>query len=76
MIIAKPIAASAAATVIIKNTNIWPFMLPKNEENATNTKFTEFSINSIHIKTIIAFLLIKTPVTPIEKSKSAKQKVR
>lgn len=74
MIIAKPIAASAAATVIIKNTNIWPLILPKNEENATNTKFTEFSINSIHMKTIIALRLIKTPITPMENSKSARSK--
>ena len=71
---ASPIAASAAATVIMKKTNIWPFKLPKYEEKETNTRFTELSINSMHIKTMIAFLLIRTPITPMEKSKNARTK--
>ena len=66
MIIASPIAASAAATVRTINTKICPFTLPKNEENATNDRLMAFSISSMLIKIIIAFLLIKTPKTPIE----------
>ena len=65
MIIARPIAASAAATVIIKNTKICPFKLPKNEEKLTNTRLTELSINSIDMKTIIALRLTRTPIKPI-----------
>ena len=74
IIIAKPIAASAAATVIIKNTNIWPFKLPKNDEKVTKTKFTEFNISSMHIKTTIALRLKSTPTTPIENKRSANTK--
>jgi hypothetical protein len=68
MIIARPIAASAAATANIKNTKIWPFISPRKEENATKDKFIELSISSIDIKMIIAFLLTSTPETPIQKS--------
>ena len=65
--IARPMAASAAATVIIKNTKTWPFIVPRNDEKAINTRFTEFSISSIHIKTIMTFLRTRTPITPIVK---------
>jgi hypothetical protein len=66
IMMAKPTAASAAATVIIKNTNIWPVILPKKAENVIKTRFIELSINSMLINTIIAFLLRRTPITPIE----------
>lgn len=72
--IASPIAASAAATVIMKNTNIWPFELPKNDENVTNTRLTEFSISSMLIKTIMALRLNNTPITPIENNNNAKER--
>lgn len=65
IIIARPTAASAAATVITIKTNICPCILPRNEENATNVRFIELSINSMHIKIIIAFLRTKTPITPV-----------
>ena len=68
MIIANPTAASAAATAIIKNTKACPFWFPRYDENVINTRFTEFNISSIHMNTIIAFLLIRTPITPIVKS--------
>lgn len=71
MIIANPTAASAAATDIIKNTNICPFKFPKNEEKVTKTRLTELSISSMHMKTTIAFLLVRTPITPIENNRSA-----
>lgn len=68
MIIANPIAASAAATARIKNTNICPLMSPRNEENATNERLMELSINSIDINIIMALRLTRTPITPIQKS--------
>ena len=72
--IARPTAASAAATVMTKNTKICPLEVPKNAENDTNDKFIEFSISSIHINMTIAFLLIKTPITPIENNNALKIK--
>jgi len=72
MIIARPTAASAAATAITKNTNNCPIELPRYDENVTKVKFAELSISSIDIKTIMAFLLIKTPITPVEKSAALK----
>jgi hypothetical protein len=67
MIIASPTAASAAATAMTKKTKICPLLSPKNEAKATKVKLTAFNINSIHIKIIIAFLLVRTPIIPIEK---------
>jgi len=74
IIIARPIAASAAATAITKNTNICPIELPRYDENVTKVKFAELSISSIDINTIMAFLLIKTPTTPVIKSAALKMR--
>ena len=63
--IAKPTAASAAATVITKNTNTCPVTSPRNAEKATKVRLTEFSINSIDINTMIAFRRVTTPTAPI-----------
>ena len=63
--IARPTATSAAATAIIKNTNTCPSPSLLKVEKAANNRFTALSINSIDIKTIIAFLRYKTPKTPI-----------
>ena len=65
MTIASPTAASAAATVITKNTKTCPAELPKKDEKVTNDIFIALSINSIHIKIIIALRLTNTPITPI-----------
>lgn len=64
IMIARPTAASAAATAITKNTNICPTEFPIKDEKVTKLKFAELSINSIDIKTMIAFLLVSTPATP------------
>ena len=64
IIIAKPTEASAAATAITKNTNNCPTEFPLNDEKVTKLKLAEFSINSMDINTIIAFLLVRTPATP------------
>src|SRR6185295_1763438 len=62
--IARPIAASAAATVRMKNTNTWPSVSFHMRENAMKLKFTASSMSSIHIKSRITFLrLMKMPAT-------------
>lgn len=81
--IASPTLTSAAATTIIKKTNICasapPTVTPPGGvaifcifEKATNKRFTAFNINSTHIKMMIAFLRVSTPATPIQKSVEAK----
>src|SRR5438876_7886972 len=70
--IARPTAASAAATVMTKNTNTWP-ATPYACANATNVRFTALSISSTHMKTMIAFRRISTPTTPIT-NKTAEKK--
>src|SRR5215467_6767857 len=73
MMIANPTAASAAATVITKNTNTCP-VDPYACANATNVRFTAFSISSTHMNTMIAFRRINTPKTPIANSTAEKKR--
>ncbi len=62
--IARPIAASAAATVRMKNTNTWPVGSPCIRENAMKLKLTASSMSSMHIKSRMTFLrLMKMPAT-------------
>ena len=68
MIIESPTAASAAATVITKNTRICPVAFPIYCENAMSERLTELSISSTHINTTIAFRCVRTPTTPVVKS--------
>src|SRR3954467_9019822 len=72
MMIAKPTAASAAATVMTKNTNTCP-ATPYCCANATKVRFTALSINSTHMNTMIALRRISTPNTPITNSKAEKK---
>jgi len=65
IIIASPIAASAAATAMIKNTRTCPVTSPRKAEKEINDKLIELNINSIDINIIMAFLLTRTPITPI-----------
>ena len=55
---ASPIAASAAATVMMKKTNIMPSIELSVFPAAMKLKFTPFSISSMHMKTMIAFRLV------------------
>ncbi len=41
-------------------------------ENATSNRFTAFNINSTHIKMMIAFRRINTPIMPMINNASAK----
>src|SRR3954447_25405756 len=64
MMIARPTAASAAATVIEKKTKICPAG-PYARENATKVRFTALSMSSTHMKMMIALRRVSTPITPI-----------
>src|SRR5262245_58703707 len=70
---ARPTATSAAATAIIKNTNTWPDGSFNRLENATSKRLTSLSINSIHIKMMIAFRRYSTPSTPMVNSAAESQ---
>src|SRR5262245_22870272 len=71
MMIARPTAASAAATVMTKKTNTCP-VTPYACANATNVRFTALSISSTHMKTMIALRRMSTPTTPITNSTAEK----
>jgi hypothetical protein len=67
--IARPMAASAAATVRMKNTNTCPDTSPRNRENATKFMFTASNISSIDINSTITFLrLMNRPATAMQNS--------
>src|SRR6185503_11025814 len=61
--IARPTAASAAATAMTKNTNTWP-PTPSRCASATNVRFTALSMSSTHMKMMIALRRSSTPATP------------
>src|SRR3954466_2380179 len=67
MMIARPTAASAAATAMTKITNTWPAM-PYTLLNATNDRFTALSMSSTHMKMMIAFRRVSTPIAPMVNS--------
>ena len=69
---------SEAVLTIIKNTKICAslttlgFAIPTGDsacifENATNKRFTEFNISSMHINTMMALRLVSTPIIPMLK---------
>src|SRR5512141_361368 len=72
MMIARPTAASAAATVITKKTNTCP-AAPYTCAKATKVRFTALSISSTHMKMMIAFRRVSTPTTPMVKSTAEKK---
>src|SRR5262252_2587026 len=63
MMIASPTAASAAATVMTNKTNTCP-AIPYTLLNATNVRFTAFSMSSTHMKITIALRRVSTPIAP------------
>ena len=72
---AKPIAASAAATVKINIVNIWPSKSPEKIEKEIKLIFTDNNINSTYINiTITFFLFKKIPITPRKKMIAPKVK--
>src|SRR5690606_14883039 len=64
MMIARPTAASAAATVMTNTTNTCPVM-PCMVDSATKLRFTALSMSSTHMKMMIAFRRVSTPTTPM-----------
>jgi len=69
--IARPIAASAAATVKINIAKTCPTKSPRYDEKTTKLMFTDAKISSIDIRIIIIFFLLrKIPKTPITKSEA------
>ena len=72
---AKPIAASAAATVNVSIANICPEISFRNTEKEIKFMFTDKSMSSIDIKIMITFFLLrKIPSTPIVKMIAARNK--
>src|SRR5581483_4434248 len=66
--IARPTAASAAATVITKNTITCPSVEARLRANATKVRFTAFSMSSIAMKMTMMFRRTSTPSAPITNS--------
>ena len=64
---AKPTATSAAATVMIKNTNMLPSKLRAVREKFTSARLIPLSISSNYISRINRFLRSKAPKKPIAK---------
>src|SRR4051812_16410521 len=64
MMMARPTAASAAATVMTKKTNTCP-ATPYVWAKAMKVRFTALSISSTHMKMMIALRRVSTPTTPI-----------
>src|SRR6266850_3261558 len=60
---ARPTAASAAATAITKKTKTCP-PIPRLCASATNVRFTALSMSSTHMKITIALRRNSTPATP------------
>src|SRR6266496_241306 len=60
---ARPTAASAAATAITKNTNTCP-PTPSRCASAMKVRFTALSISSTHMKITMALRRSSTPATP------------
>ena len=65
---ARPTAASAAATTIIKIAKTCPVSINGTmyREKATIAIFTALSISSIHIKIMMALRFARTPYSPME----------
>ena len=73
--IARPMAASAAATVKTNIANIWPVKSCEKIEKETKLIFTANNISSIDINIIITFFLFrKIPTIQIVKIIAAKVK--
>ena len=72
---ASPIAASAAATVMMKKTKIMPSIELSMFPAAMKVRLTPFSISSMHMKTMIAFRLVMTPMAPMVKSAAAQREI-
>src|SRR5579872_3908969 len=64
MMMARPTAASAAATTITKNTNTCPLSWCQWLAKATKLRFTPLSINSMAMKMVMMFRFSRNAETP------------
>ena len=69
--IASPIAASAAATVRMKNTKICPAPSPRKWLNATKFMLTASSISSIDMRRMMTFFRLRKIPTTARQNRSA-----
>src|SRR5580693_6005200 len=74
MMMARPTAASAAATTITKKTKIWPETWCHMCANATNVRLTALSISSIDMKMVITLRLIRNAAMPMENRMAARMR--
>src|SRR4030067_3772461 len=65
---ASPTAASAAATVMTKKAKRTPSIDWRKRDRVMKVRLTALSIISMQMKTTIAFLRVKAPITPMVKS--------
>src|SRR5215472_3678479 len=72
MMMARPTAASAAATTMTKKTKTWPETWFHRCEKATKVRLTALSINSIDMKMVMMLRLRRKLATPTEKSTAAR----
>ena len=64
MIKPRPMAASAAATVITKIARIWPARSPSRKEKAMRLILTALNISSTDIKTVMKLRRTMSPMRP------------
>src|SRR5206468_7784951 len=67
MMIARPTAASAAATTMTKKTKIWPETWCHMCAKATKVRLTALSMSSMEMKMVMMFRLIRNEPIPMEK---------
>ena len=70
---ARPTAASAAATTITKKTSTCPSRVPAARLKATKARLTPFSISSMHMRTVMTLRRRKTPRVPEPEEDQAQQ---
>ena len=66
--IARPTAASAAATAIVNTTNDCPLIELFSQPKATSVMLAAVTISSTHMKMMIMLRRIRTPIIPMMKS--------
>src|SRR4051812_44873515 len=72
--IARPTAASAAATAMVKMTNPSPKTVSVSRANATRLRLTAFIISSTHMNMISKLRRINTPINPITNSAALRKR--
>ena len=65
---ARPTAASAAASAMTKKANTWPFWSPSSRAKASNARLPALSCSSMPMSTMSALRRSSTPVVPMRNS--------